>query len=104
MLPLGQVGGAGPPCRGGDSGGGSGVVLLRCSNEEFAVFFSEFLLHVGWGWGWGFTTATFGEPGRGGGGGRAEILGGGGGGGGGGGKLLFSVGAWGGKCVLACWC
>lgn len=84
MLSFGEAGGAGPPCRGGDSGRGSGIVLLRRNDEGDAVFFREFLLHVGWGW--GFTTATFGVLGRGGGGGRSETFGGGG-------KLLFLVGA-----------
>lgn len=94
MLPFGEVGGAGPPCRGGDCGGGCEVVISRRTDVGGAVFFSEFLLHVSWGW--GFTTATFGVPGRGGGGGRSEIFGVGG-------NLLFSVGSWEGKWVLGCW-
>ena len=66
-LPFGEV------ARGGERGGGSGVVLLRRTRVGGRVFFKEYspqgeLLTRGTGgggggaWGWGFTTATLGAP------------------------------------------
>lgn len=85
-LPFGEV------ARGGESGGGSGVVLPRRTRVGGGVFFNEFfpqdeLLTRGTGgggggaWGWGFTTATLGAPPL-----CASLPAGGGGGGGGAGK------------------
>lgn len=89
-LPFGEVAG------GGESGGGSGVPLVRRASVGGGVFFSELFPHVelltremggggGGACGWGFTTATLGAPPLcpsplgGGGGGKSSEAGGGGG-------------------------
>lgn len=49
VVPLGEEGGIGPPCmEGGESGGGS-LVLLQRIDAGGCVFFRELLPQAGWG-------------------------------------------------------